>query len=43
MQIHDIRTFLLNDSLTKLLKDSFPLKLGEYEVEIGRTYQIKCI
>lgn len=42
MQIHDLRCYILEESDNHIIKNSFPLKLGEVELDVGISYHINC-
>lgn len=42
MQIHDLRINILQESDSEVIKNNFPLKLGEVELEVGVSYHINC-
>ncbi len=42
MQIHDLRSNILQESDNDLIKNNFPLKLGDIELAVGFSYHVNC-
>lgn len=42
MQIHDLRCNLIADNEKNFIVKEFPLRMGEFPIEIRETYNLNC-
>jgi len=43
MQIHDLRCSLISENEKNFIEKEFPLRMGEFPIELRNSYNLNCI